>query len=247
MGKISNLSNSILNPYYKTYYKTTGGSTAQEEADKVEKEKTVMAGEVKEKTKVLGDKFLEEIKIKDIKDIDLRNYRVLGMTSAKQDTRSTPIFCKTSPEAWPCEFNILFLPVIKDYTVQDNINDYLTNCFNGNNGNTGTTIIVMVSEDCPGCYFIENQEIIETAEELFNLPEMAYLNYYSNLGTMGDYVLKDDGESMWTSFNINNAANTVSVSSSPYTTSTYTVDTAASATSAQATSVWDKILSKNWI
>ena len=52
----------------------------------------------------------------------------------------------------------------------------------------------MVSEDCPGCYFIENQEIIETAEELFNLPEMAYLNYYSNPGTMGDYALKDDGK-----------------------------------------------------
>lgn len=238
---ISNLSSY----YYNT--NAIGGSTAQEEADKVEKEKTVMAGEVKEKTKVLSDKFLEEIKIRDIKDIDLRNYRVLGMTSVKQDTKPTPIFCKTNPEAWPCEFNILFLPVIKDYTVQDNINDYLTNCFSGNNENTGTTIIVMVSEDCPGCYFIENQEIIETSEELFNLPEMAYLGYYGNSWTMDARILKNDSESMWTRLNTYNAANTVTVNSSPYVTvnsspygpATYTV------TSTHASTVWDLLLSKS--
>lgn len=216
------------------YYNTIGGSTAQEESDKVKKEKTVMAGEIKEKTKVLDDKFLEEIKIRNIKDIDLRNYRVLGMTSVKQDTKPTPILCKTNPEAWPCEFNILFLPVIKDYTVQDNINDYLTNCFSGNNENTGTTIIVMVSEDCPGCYFIENQEIIETSEELFNLPEMAYLGYYNNPDR-----LTVDGESMWTRLDTYNAANTVTVNSSPYGPATYTV------TSTHASTVWDLLLSKS--
>ena len=232
MGKISDLSSG-------SWYYYSGGSTAQIQADKVEKEKIVMAGEIKDKTKVLSDKFLEEIKIKDIKDIDLRNYRVLGMASAKQDTKPTPIFCKTKPEAWPCEFNILFLPVIKDYTVQDNINDYLTNCFNGNNKNTGSTIIVMVSEDCPGCYFIENQEIIETSEELFNLPEMAYLNYYSNPGTMDTYYI--NGETMWTDTFKHCKYNTVS--SNPYT--TYTINTGASATSTQATTGWDSSLSKS--
>ena len=231
MGKISDLSS--------YYYNTIGRSTAQIQADKVEKEKIVMVGEVKDKTKVLSDKFLEEIKIRDIKDIDLRNYRVLGMTSVKQDTKPTPIFCKTKPEAWPCEFNILFLPVIKDYTVQDNINDYLTNCFKDNNKNTGSTIIVMVSEDCPGCYFIENQEIIETSEELFNLPEMAYLNYYSNPGTIDTYYI--NGESMWTDTFEYCKYNTAS--SNPYT--TYTVNTGASATLTQATTGWDSSLSKS--
>lgn len=231
---------SLSSYYYNT--NAIGGSTAQEEANKVEKEKAVMAGEVKEKTKVLDNKFLEEIKIRDIKDIDLRNYRVLGMTSVKQDTKPTPIFCKTNPEAWPCEFNILFLPVIKDYTVQDNINDYLTNCFKGNNKNTGSTIIVMVSEDCPGCYFIENQEIIETSEELFNLPEMAYLNYYySNLGTMNAYTI--NGERMWNVDTTFENCKYSTFSSSPYT--TYTVDTGASAISTQATTGLDSSLSKS--